>query len=159
MDVYGNSMVYYSDLTRKNNLLLAIDRLSLGKTDSWVNNVSNWDSESMKRFEAVEFALVYGAYPDTQEIKDALAEIGLSGKDSYCSKSAFNKMLPYKKYGQDGMILIRTDYTKKYKSQDESGIVIVGSAKTTSTSHPSVVCSVSQLMRDRNRHPQRLLKV
>ena len=137
MDVYGNSMVYYSDLTRKNNLLLAIDRLSLGKTDSWVNNVSNWDSESIKRFEAVEFALLCGAYPDTQEVKDALAEVGIEWNDSYCSKSAFNKMLPFKKIWTGWYDTYTDGLHEKYKSQDENGTVIVGSAKTVPSSKPS----------------------
>lgn len=137
MDVYGNSMVYYSDLTKKNNLLLALDRLSLGKTDSWVNNVSNWDSESIKRFEAVEFALLCGAYPDTQEVKDALAEVGIEWNDSYCSKSAFNKMLPFKKIWTGWYDTYTDGLHEKYKSQDENGTVIVGSAKTVPSSKPS----------------------
>lgn len=129
MDVYGNAFVYYSQLARKNNLLLAMDRLALGKTDSWVRNVSSWDSEMIKRFEAIEFALIYGTYPKTAEAKEALKAVGVEWRDSYISESAFNKLKTYKKIWTGWYNTYFDGLFEKYRSQDANGTTVVGSIK------------------------------
>lgn len=126
MDVYGNAFVYYSSLSRKNNLLLALDRLSLGKTDSWVRNVSSFDSEMIKRFEAIEFALIYGTYPKTAADKKALKDVGVEWKDSYISETAFNKLKAYKKTWSGWYDTYSDGLFEKYKSKTNSGTTVVG---------------------------------
>ena len=121
MDVYGNSFVYYDSLTRKNNMLLAYDRLKLGKTDSWVKNTSDWDSEVIHRFEAVEFALLKGKYPEEGE------ELvpGVVWKNSYMSKKAFDQLKNYKPLWQGWYSEYTDGLLDKYKGT--SGDITVGS--------------------------------
>ena len=125
MDVYGNSFVYYPSLTRKNNMLLAYDRLTLGKTDSWVKNTLNWDAEMIHRFEAVEFALLNGKYP--QEGEELVP--GIVWKNSYMSKKAFDELKVYKPLWQGWYSEYTDGLLDKYK--ETSGDITVGSAKDT----------------------------
>ena len=92
MDVYGNSFIYYSQLTRQNNMMLAAERLAAGKTDSWVRNSRAWDEEAIHRFEAIEFALLKNEYPREGE---ELAP-GLFWKSEYMSERAYRRLKPYK---------------------------------------------------------------
>lgn len=121
MDVYGNSFVYYPSLTRKNNMLLAYDRLTLGKTDSWVKNTLNWDAEMIHRFEAVEFALLNGKYP--QEGEELVP--GIVWKNSYMSKKAFDALKVYKPLWQGWYSEYTDGLLDKYK--EPSGDITVGS--------------------------------
>ena len=118
MDVYGNSFVYYSNLTRKNNLLLAYDRLSLAKTGSWVQVTSNWDKEVMQRFEAIEFALLSGKYP--KEGEELVP--GVTWKNSYMSKKAFDELKNYKSLWQGWYSTYDDGLFEKYKGS--SGTVV-----------------------------------
>lgn len=122
MDVYGNSFIYYSGLTRASNMNLALERLSLGKTDSWVKNVQNWDSEIIKRFEAVEFALLSGTYPsDGEELVS-----GVTWKSSYMSQAAFSRLLNYKKLWNGWFDEYDDGLLEKYTPQSGNKSTTVG---------------------------------
>lgn len=122
MDVYGNAFVYYSQLSRKDNLLLAYDRLSLGKTDSWVKNISGWDTEMVCRFEAIEFALLKGTYPvDGEELAP-----GAFWKKEYLSKKAFDQLKPYKKAWGGWLDRYDDGLLEQYKGQSQGGGITVG---------------------------------
>lgn len=103
MDVYGNAFVYHSDLSRTDNMNLALARLSAGKTDSWVRNTQDWDPEVIKRFEAIEFALLSGSYPEDGTDLFANLDPALTNgqqliwKTSYMPEAAFKQLLPLKK--------------------------------------------------------------
>lgn len=113
MDVYGNAFVYYSQLSREANMKLALERLTLGKTDSWVKNVQNWDTEVINRFEAIEFALLSGVYPeDGQELAG-----GVAWKNSYMSKKAFSQLANYKKLWNGWLDSYDDGLFEKYQEQ------------------------------------------
>lgn len=129
MDVYGNAFVYYSSLSREDNMSIALARLQAGKTDSWVNNVQNWDSEMINRFEAIEFALLKGEYPeDGEDLFAGLDPEVVNGeqliwKDSYMSESAFKKLLPYKKIWKGWYDTYDDGLYEKYKGTTGGGII------------------------------------
>lgn len=125
MDVYGNAFVYYSQLSREDNMNLALERLTLGKTDSWVKNVQNWDTEVINRFEAIEFALLRGEYPeDGQEL---IVDSGIIWKNSYMSQKAFNQLVNYKKIWNGWLDSYDDGLLEKYKKQGgTSGGITVG---------------------------------
>ncbi len=126
MDVYGNAFVYYSQLSRKDNMLLAYDRLSLGKTDSWVKNISGWDTEMVRRFEAIEFALLKGTYPgDGEELAP-----GVFWKKEYLSKKAFDQLKPYKKAWNGWLDRYDDGLLERYKGQNQGGGITVGRLKS-----------------------------
>ena len=135
MDVYGNAFVYYSDLSREDNMSLALARLKEGKTDSWVINVEDWDTEIINRFEAIEFALLKGEYP--QEGEDLFANLDpevvngetLIWKNSYISESAFKKLLPYKKIWSGWYDEYHDGRYEKYKGESSGGITTVSSVE------------------------------
>lgn len=117
MDVYGNAFVYYNQLSRKSNMLLTLERLTEGKTDSWVKNVQNWDTEVINRFEAIEFALLYGVYPEEgQKLVD-----GVIWKNSYMSKKAFVQLVNYKKLWHGWLDSYNDGLYEKYQKQDGTG--------------------------------------
>lgn len=128
MDVYGNAFVYYSDLSREDNMSIALARLQQGKTDSWVNNIQDWDTEMINRFEAIEFALLKGEYPEDGE--DLFANLDpevvngeqLIWKDSYMSESAFKKLLPYKKIWSGWYDTYDDGLYEKYKNSSRGNI-------------------------------------
>lgn len=116
MDIYGNAFVYYSSLTRLQNLCVAYARLKEGKNDSFVTVIESWDENAINRYEAVEFALLCNVYPgknnseykmfnsNSAEAVAAKAVVGLTEKDllpewkdEYLCESAFNYMKPFKK--------------------------------------------------------------
>lgn len=100
MDVYGNSFIYYNDLTRENNKLLALNRLIEGKTDSWASNMQIIDPEVVNRFEAVEFALLNGEYPEDGETLIESNGSSVVWKNEYCNKSAYYDFLVFKRVFQ-----------------------------------------------------------
>lgn len=128
MDVYGNAFVYYSDLSREDNMSIALARLQQGKTDSWVNNIQDWDTEMVNRFEAIEFALLKGEYPEDGE--DLFANLDpevvkgeqLIWKDSYMSESAFKKLLPYKRIWTGWYDRYSDGLYEKYKNSSGGNI-------------------------------------
>ena len=132
MDVYGNSFIYYSNMSRENNISLAYERLKLGKTDSWARNTEDLDSETIKRFEAIEFALIKGKYP--AEGEDLLASVDpsikgsdtLIWKNSYMSEKAFKRLLPYKKMWHGWYDKYNDGLYEKYKRNGGGNIEIVG---------------------------------
>lgn len=65
MDVYGNSMMYHSDLSRLDDMCVAWIRLYEMKNSvpSFVAMISDWDQTEIDRFEAIEFALISQEYP------------------------------------------------------------------------------------------------
>lgn len=139
MDVYGNAFVYYSQLTRDNNMRLAYDRLTLGKTDSWVKNTSNWDAGVIERFEAIEFALLKGKYPKNGEvlIPEVKNESGdviqkeIKWKTSYMSKLAFDRLKPFKQIWNGWYDTYDDGLLEKYKGTSNSGngdTIVVGKA-------------------------------
>ena len=132
MDVYGNSFIYYSNMSRENNISLAYERLKLGKTDSWARNTEDLDSETIKRFEAIEFALIKGKYP--AEGEDLLASVDpsikgsdtLIWKNSYMSEKAFKRLLPYKKMWHGWYDKYNDGLYEKYKNNSGGNIEVVG---------------------------------
>ena len=141
MDVYGNAFVYLPGLERVPNMELAYERLTEGKTDSWVNNVSNWDKEMINRFEAIEFALLKGTYPEDGEdlFKDFNFEkypelLNTDGskptmiwKDEYMSETAFKQIENYKTIWSGWYDNYTDGLYEKYKADQGDGGVIVGS--------------------------------
>lgn len=121
MDVYGNSFVYYSQLSREANKELALERLTAGKTASWSKNVQHWDTEMVNRFEAIEFALLHGTYPE----EDEELVSGVVWKNSYMSKKAFDQLKNYKKMWSGWLDVYDDGLLEKYKEQSSSGITIV----------------------------------
>lgn len=65
MDVYGNSMMYHSDLSRLDDMCVAWIRLYEMKNSvpSFVSMIKDWDQTEIDRFEAIEFALISQEYP------------------------------------------------------------------------------------------------
>lgn len=122
MDVYGNSFIYYSQLTRQNNMLLAAERLAAGKTDSWVRNIRAWDEEAIHRFEAIEFALLKNEYPREGE---ELAP-GLFWKSEYMSELAYRRLKPYKQIWRGWLDSYDDGLLEKYKPNDNDGGITVG---------------------------------
>lgn len=133
MDVYGNAFVYYSDLSREDNMSIALARLREGKTDSWVKNIQNWDQEMISRFEAIEFALLKGEYPkDGEDLFAGLDPEVVNGeqliwKSSYMSESAFKKLLPYKKIWSGWYDVYTDGLYEKYKGDTGGGITQISS--------------------------------
>ena len=122
MDVYGNAFVYYSQLSRDANMKLAYERLTMGKTDSWVKNVSSWDVEVIKRFEAIEFALLKGIYP----IEGEELAPGVIWKSAYMSKKAFDQLKSYKKLWGGWLDTYSDGLLEKYKENQGSQGNLVG---------------------------------
>lgn len=149
MDVYGNAFVYYSDLSREDNMSLALARLKEGKTDSWVINVDDWDTEIINRFEAIEFALLKGEYP--QEGEDLFENLDpevvngetLIWKNSYISESAFKKLLPYKKIWGGWYDEYHDGLYEKYKGKSDGGITTVSSVKNNNSLLNKTINSLS----------------
>lgn len=122
MDVYGNAFVYYSQLSRDANMQLALERLTEGKTDSWVKNVQNWDTEVINRFEAIEFALLKGTYPeDGEELVS-----GVTWKNSYMSKKAYDQLINCKKVWNGWLDSYDDGLYEKYSGQVGNGGIIIG---------------------------------
>lgn len=127
MDVYGNSFVYNSQLSRANNMNLALERLTDAKTDSWAKNVQNWDEEVIHRFEAIEFALLKGKYPADGE--DLFADLSpevthgakLIWKNEYMSEKAFKEVLIYKTMWNGWYDTYDDGLEEKYKALQGSG--------------------------------------
>ena len=120
MDVYGNSMIYHSKLSRIDDMCVAWIRLYEMKNSvpSFAAMIKDWDQEEINRFEAIEFALLSQEYPgkvgsiyqrwnsndaDVVAAKNKGAEFGLTAdarlpewKNEYLSERAF-RMLKYTK--------------------------------------------------------------
>lgn len=69
MDVYGNSMMYHSDLSRLDDMCVAWIRLYEMKNSvpSFVSMIKDWDQTEINRFEAIEFALISQEYPGKKD--------------------------------------------------------------------------------------------
>lgn len=134
MDVYGNAFIYYSDLSRKDNMSLALERLREGKNDSWVQNVKNWDEEVINRFEAIEFAFLYGKYPeDGQDLFADLDQSVTGGaqmiwKDSYMSEDTYKKLVIYRKIWGGWYDEYTDGLYEKYKGSSGGGNITVSCA-------------------------------
>lgn len=153
MDVYGNSMMYHSDLSRLDDMCVAWIRLYEMKNSvpDFATKIQSWDAEEINRFEAIEFALISQEYPgkknslysrfnsndadviaakakgtDFAPIADAKLP---EWKDEYLSEKAFN-MLKYTKTLFSGWADTYEDGVYEAYKGTDGGIHRVSDAKS-----------------------------
>ena len=126
MDFYGNSFVYYPALSREDNMKLAQERLTAGKTASFAENIKNWDIEMVNRFEAIEYALLLGKYPSQGQVlmKDINGNPEVTWDESYMNKQAFNKLLNYRKTWNGWYDIYDDGLYEKYKGTSSNNTVV-----------------------------------
>ncbi len=127
MDFYGNAFVYYKDISRENNIKIAQERLTAGKTASFAENIKDWDIQMVNRFEAIEYALLLGKYPSQGQVLvtglDGNAEV--TWDNSYMNKSTYNKLLNYRKTWNGWYDTYNDGLHEKYKSTNSSGNTVI----------------------------------
>lgn len=127
MDIIGNSMIYYSNLTPEHRIELAYRRYSAAQTESFATLLKNWDKETTERYIAIEFALLKGTYPSEGEdlIKDVADEYKsgdkIIWKNSYLMESAYKKLLPLKKIWTGWMDTYTDGLYEEYLEKEGKG--------------------------------------
>lgn len=175
MDVYGNSMMYHSDLSRIDDMCVAWIRLYEMKNSipSFTAMIQDWDTEEINRYEAIEFALLSQEYPGKENsiykrwnsttdaeviaakakgtefapIQDAKLP---EWKDEYLSESAFNA-LKYTKTLFSGWADTYDDGVYEAYNGTNSDINVVGAIKSISKLNVnSLVSSIRNITKNIN---------
>lgn len=94
MDVYGNSMMYHSDLSRLDDMCVAWIRLYEMKNSvpDFATKIQNWDQEEINRFEAIEFALISQEYPGKKN--SLYSRFNSNDKDVVAAKAKGEEFAP-----------------------------------------------------------------